>query len=249
MGRERWSCRHCGSSVRFRSVIHALSIELFGKSLAITDFPVRRDIVGIGLSDGDSYGLRLGKKLSYTNTYYHKAPLFDITSIDESQCGQYDFIISSDVFEHVCQPISRAFENACKVLKPGGVMILTVPYTAGKTREHFPDIEKFSVTKQGEEWILDGTTTEGEARTYKDLTFHGGPGTTVEFRLFGEDSLMQESYAAGFEQVRVHEEAVEEFGICWNPYIAEDAPYRPVIYGLDTPPWALAKSLRPDKVT
>jgi hypothetical protein len=34
-----------------------------------------------------------------------------------------------------------------------------------------------------------------------------------------------------------------EYGIVWNPYLPEDASYRPLIYGLDTP-WALMKSER-----
>ncbi len=54
--------------------------------------------------------------------------------------------------------------------------------------------------------------------------------------------MMRDCQSAGFDSVRIHEETVEEFGIYWNPYNAEDAPYRPLIYGLDTPPWALRKS-------
>jgi len=214
-------------------------MELFGKSLAIADFPNRPDLVGIGLSDWDGYADRLAEKLGYTNTYYHKAPLLDITCVDPKQHNQYDFIVSSDVFEHICQPISKAFENARKLLKPGGVMILTVPYVPGETREHFPDVCQFSVEKAEKTWVLVGTTSDGQTRKFKDLTFHGGPGTTVEFRLFGKDSLLRECKMAGFDPVRVHENTVEDFGIYWNPYIAESASYRPLIYGLDTPPWAL----------
>src|ERR1035441_3781694 len=41
--REGWSCVHCQSTVRWRSVIRALSTELFGEALAISDFPIRPD--------------------------------------------------------------------------------------------------------------------------------------------------------------------------------------------------------------
>src|SRR3984893_5426362 len=137
--RELWSCWHCGSTVRLRSVIHALSMELFGTSLVLSDFPHRPDLVGLCLSDWDGYA-QLASKMSYKNTFYHQVPLLDITSVDPDHTTRYDFIISSEVFEHVCQPVSKAFENAYRLLKPGGVMIFTVPYVDGLTQEHFPDI-------------------------------------------------------------------------------------------------------------
>jgi hypothetical protein len=39
----------CKSTVRARSIVHLLSIALFGHSLILRDFPVRKDIKGIGL--------------------------------------------------------------------------------------------------------------------------------------------------------------------------------------------------------
>ncbi|MGH9903496.1 MAG: hypothetical protein ACRD68_16940, partial [Pyrinomonadaceae bacterium] len=78
-----------------------LSTELFGESLALTDFPERRDISGIGMSDWDGYAAPLALKLGYQNTYYHQEPKLDITSIEPALESTLDFIISSDVFEHV----------------------------------------------------------------------------------------------------------------------------------------------------
>lgn len=219
-------------------------MELFGKSLAISDFPNRPDLAGIGLSDWEGYADRLAKKLGYKNTFYHQQPLLDITRIDDSQHGIYDFIISTDVFEHICPPISKAFENARYLLKPGGTMILSVPYVEGETREHFPGTHRFSVRQQASTWVLTSESVDGRIKEYTDITFHGGPGTTVEFRLFGKDGLMKDCVNAGFSPVRIHDETVEEFGIRWIPYVADQAPYRPLIYGLDTPPWALVNGDR-----
>ena len=245
MSREIWSCVYCGSNVRWRSIIHALSTELFGHSMALPDFPSLPEIKGIGLSDWEGYARPLARKLGYTNTFYHKAPLLDITSIEQAEREVYDFIISSDVFEHISQPISRAFENACRLLKPGGFMIFTVPYIAGETKEHFPELTTFTIGKAAEDWVLTGKTCDGRNREFTGLTFHGGPGTTVEFRLFGTDSLSLECARAGFDPVRIHDETVEEFGIYWNAYNPEQAPYRPLIFGLDTPPWTLVKGTDP----
>ena len=76
--REEPSCPGCGSTVRMRSLVHILSMELFGKSLTIGDFPEKPDVTGIGMSDWDGYATRLKEKLGYKNTYYHKEPRLDI---------------------------------------------------------------------------------------------------------------------------------------------------------------------------
>lgn len=244
LSREEWSCWRCASTVRFRAVIHALSIELFGKSMPICDFSNRPDLKGIGLSDWEGYASRLPSKFGYVNTFYHMEPFLDITSVDAARSEEYDFIISTDVYEHICPPISTAFENAYRLLKPGGVMIFTVPYVEGRTHEHFPNVRKFGVDLEGENWVLTGTSCDGVVEKFTNLTFHGGPGTVVEFRLFGRESLEQDCRSAGFTLGKVYGETVPEYGIVWNPYVPEDAPYRPLIYGLDTPPWALRKGER-----
>ena len=77
--REEPTCR-CGSTVRIRALVHVLSSELFGESLALADFPPRPDIVGIDMSGADAYAGKLAGKLGYTNTFLHKPPYLDITN-------------------------------------------------------------------------------------------------------------------------------------------------------------------------
>jgi SAM-dependent methyltransferase len=240
MMRESPSCVHCGSSVRFRSIIHTLSMELFGESLAIKDFPERHDLKGAGMSDWDGYAKRLAQKLDYVNTYYHKEPLLDIGS-KEALPERYDFIISTDVFEHVSQPISRAFHNVFSLLKPGGVFIFSVPCIDGETIEHFPELSKYSITKEKGVWILTNDTVDGKRQRYDNLVFHEGPGAIVEMRLFGSDSLVNNFSDAGFTQTLNHSEEVNKYGILWNKYVPEEAPYRPLILGLGAPPWSARK--------
>src|SRR5260221_12282475 len=48
ISRETPSCDHCGSTVRCRAMVHLLTLELFGRSIALPDLQERRDIVGIG---------------------------------------------------------------------------------------------------------------------------------------------------------------------------------------------------------
>lgn len=218
-------------------------MELFGSSLTLDQFPERRDLVGIGMSDWEGYAERLAQKLTYTNTYFHKEPKLDIASIDDSLCATYDFVIATEVFEHVAPPVSIAFTNAHRLLKQGGVLIFSVPVIKGVTREHFPDLHTYRVYEQNGSWLLSNETEDGKQQQYSELTFHGGPGTTLEMRVFGQDSLAQNFADGGFQQVRLHDEIVEKFGIVWNPYIAEAAPYRPYIYGLDAPPWSARRDV------
>lgn len=224
--REHWSCYYCMSTLRWRSIIHALSSELFGKSLALPDFPRRPNIVGAGLSDWDGYASVLETKLSYTNTFYHQEPFLDITSIQPEQYESYDFIISSDVFEHIAPPFSRAFENAQRLLKPDGVMIFTVPYVEGLTTEHFPDLHEYSLQKRQGTWTLLNRTVDGRTQEFSNLIFHGGPGSVLEMRVCGKDSLLQEVRAAGFESVRIYDTEFPEFGLVNDP---------------EAPAWALRK--------
>lgn len=228
--REAASCTSCGSTVRMRAMIHALSCALFGRGIALPDFPETTGIKGIGMSDWDGYAVPLAKKLGYLNTYYHQEPRLDITNISGSDAGSVDFIISTDVFEHVCPPVSVAFANALAMLKPGGAFVFSVPYTrSGETIEHFPDLHDFRIEERDGKRILLNKTREGVEQTFPDLVFHGGPGDTLEMRLFSESGLLRELADAGFQDVSIMREPCFEFGI-WHatddslPIIARREP-------------------------
>lgn len=217
ISREIQSCTRCGSTLRWRSIIHVLSMELFGESLSIQDFPASPHITGIGMSDWDGYAIPLSGKLNYRNTYYHQKPKLDITRFDPSLEGAFDFIISSDVFEHVPPPISKAFENTCKLLKPDGVLIFSVPYSKDeKTVEHFPDLYDYRIIETNGRHILRNVARNGVSQTFNDLIFHGGAGATLEMRLFSESSLREEFRRAGFSQVKIHKDADLSHGIYWS---------------------------------
>ena len=212
--REVVSCRTCRSTVRMRSVVHLLSTALFGKSMPIAQFPTDRKIVGLGLSDWPGYADLLAKKLRYTNTYFHQAPFFDIAAPAGERVGTCDFLISSDLFEHVAPPIQRAFSIAFEVLKPGGHLILTVPFGNGEeTAEHYPELHDYRVVQLGEESVLVNRTLEGRYTVQDELVFHGGSGTTLEMRVFCRRALEAHLASAGFTASRVFAEDIPEWGI------------------------------------
>ena len=221
----------CGSTVRNRSIVHLLSVALFGRSLALPDFPFRPDLRGWGMSD-ESYSDLLPRKLNYVNTFYHQEPCFDITApLDPALEGTLDFLISNEVFEHINPPVSIAFENARRLLKPNGVLILSVPYTLEpETREHFPDLYNYEIMdRMGANPVLKNITRDGREQVFHDLVFHGGPGATLEMRVFSQSGLMAELEQAGFVDVKIFSGPCWEYGIYWRdlwslPIVARSAP-------------------------
>ncbi|MEO8345521.1 MAG: methyltransferase domain-containing protein [Betaproteobacteria bacterium] len=216
LSREAPSCRGCGSNMRFRAMAHLVVREVLGRDQSMPDVMRSREIKGLGLSDVASYAVPLADKFDYENTWYHMAPQLDIANVPPERFGRYDFVVASDVFEHVAPPVSRAFANARKLLKPSGKFIFTVPFSlAADTVEHFPDLYDWSVHERNGMWQLDNITVNGVRQTFDDLIFHGGPGTTLEMRLFSRAALEREFARAGFARVRVADESYLPFGIHW----------------------------------
>jgi SAM-dependent methyltransferase len=230
--REKASCEGCGSSARNRAVIRALSLELFGKSLALPDFPPNRKLCGVGMTDWEGYAVRLAEKFSYTNTYYHAEPRLDLstTQLPDQFVAANDFVISSEVFEHVPPPVQRAFENVFAMLKPGGIFILTVPYGTGpETIEHFPELNEYRVSEIDGVYQLRNVTPDGTIQEFKDLVFHGGPGATLEMRVFAETAIQKHLAEAGFVSITIHRAPDLEHGVCWpEPWSLPFSARRPV---------------------
>jgi SAM-dependent methyltransferase len=212
--REVPSCSRCGSTARFRAIVHVLSVEVFGKSLVLPDFPERRDLKGIGMSDWDGYARLLSVKFDYQNTHYHIEPRLDIVAIDPSLEGRFDFVVASEVFEHVPPPVGRAFENAFRLLKPGGLLVFSVPYgPTGSTIEHYPDLHDYQLIATDHGCALRNTTVRGETQLFTNLVFHGGDGATLEMRVFSEPSLIEEFRRAGFPDPVIHREPYFAHGV------------------------------------
>ncbi len=230
--RERPGCATCGSSVRLRGLLHALSCELFGTALPLTQFPRVKSLRGLGLSDAPAYADTLAARLDYRNTYFHREPRFDITDVPEAEWGRYDFLLASEVFEHVPPPAGSAFANAFRLLREGGVLVFTVPYSLdAATREHFPELGAHGLADVGGRTVLVNRTPQGEVQVFEDLAFHvsfGGP--SLEMREFSESGLKAELAAAGFGEVRIYNANFPPFGIvhaesCSLPVAARRGAY------------------------
>jgi len=170
------------------------------------------------MSDWEGYALPLGHKLCYQNTFYDKEPKLDIMNPPSYLKSSLDFVITSDVFEHVPPPVSIAFSNLRKILKPGGVVVFTVPFSKEpKTVEHFPDLYDYQLIKSDNGYQqLMNVTRDGKRQSFHDLVFHGGVGATLEMRIFSERDLLEEFEKAGFKNVTIHTQSYFEYGIYWS---------------------------------
>ena len=216
--REDPSCGSCGSSVPTRSLLRALSLELFQVNLPLPDFPRLKSLRGLGISDSPQYAEALSAKFDYRNTFHDRAPQFDLMKPPSSELGQYDFVIVSDVLEHVPPPAETGFHNAYALLKPGGVVVMSVPYSIedSGTIEHFPQLNDFSVIEAGGRSVLLNRTSEGTLQVFENLAFHLDLTPSLEMREFSEHGLKQMLASAGFDEIRWHGDGYPQFGIVWR---------------------------------
>src|SRR5450631_1926343 len=254
------TCSGCGSNVRMRALIYMLSIELFGAARTLPEFPKDKKIRGFGLSDALLYATPLGEKVDYTNTFYDRQPYLDITQPHPEEYGTYDFILSSDVFEHVATPVERAFEEAYRLLKPQGVLCITVPSSGADedTVEYYPDLHEYSIVELGGEHVLVNRKKDKTLEVHQSLEFHGGIGATLVMRQFSQRDLAGKLRGSGFTQVVYQTESVPAFGIVlvgnWSlPLVARKLARAPgaapaAMPVLESPPVKEAPTPEPEPV-
>ena len=167
-------------------------MNLFGKSLRLEDFPLSPRLRGVGMSDWEGYAARLAERVGYTNTFLHKEPRLDITRpVPTHLAGACDFVISSEVLEHVDPPWQLSIDHLHQLLVPGGVLVLTVPYKVeGATEEHFPELYEYEVLERDGGHVLVNRTRDGRTQVFDDLVFHDAAGSTLEMRLFALGDLL-----------------------------------------------------------
>lgn len=101
---------------------------------------------------------------------------------------EFDLIVSNDVFEHVPNP-SRAFEECARVIKPGGVMLATIPFHS-----------------DSDESTIRARLCDGHVEQILPPVFHGNPVSadgSLVFTDFGWD-LLGTLRNSGFSDVTVN---------------------------------------------
>ncbi len=216
LDREKPTCA-CGSNIRFRWIVHEISLQLFGESYLLPNFPMAKHVRGLGLSDSPIYADILAQKLDFINTRFDAEPFFDVT---DPSCGKpesLDFIIASEVFEHITPPVQPAFDNLFRLLKPRGFVVFSAPWAPeGDTKEHFPHLFDWTLAKLQCEYLLVNRRRDRQLEVFDQLCFHGGPGQTLEMRLFSRPALELHFRTAGFRSVEFASRPVDEFGIVFS---------------------------------
>jgi SAM-dependent methyltransferase len=218
---EPESCA-CGSNVRTRALIHLLSIELFGRSLMLPDFPKLKSIRALGMSDKPCYASLLQEKFDYQNTFYDREPLVDFSKPHVDLYGTLDFVVSADVLEHVAPPVEATLTEVFRLLKPHGFLVATVPCSSDEIlREHYPDLFEYRILPLGGAPVLVNRRRDGQLEVTGDLVFHGGEGATLEMRQFTAAALHEKLLATGFANPRFFNANVPEYGILFDQDVSQ----------------------------
>jgi SAM-dependent methyltransferase len=219
--KSRESACRFGFNSRFRAICYVFTKLFYGECKIMHSLEDNKILKGIGMSDS-SWANIFKQKFNYVNTYYHTSPYLDIYNDEHIQkYNDLDFIISSDVFEHIdpYPSVQIAFDNLYKMLKKGGCVIFSVPYNAnGEHIEHYPNLFKYEIKKQENKFILYNTTIDNKIEIFNDLCFHGGPGNVLEMRVFSKKSIISFLKKSGFIDIIFHEinEDINKYGIFWS---------------------------------
>jgi SAM-dependent methyltransferase len=230
---EPASCA-CGSNVRVRALIHLLSLELFGVSMTLSEFPRLKGIRGIGMTDKESYASRLAEKFDYTNTHYDREPRLDVRESHPHLAGAYDFILAADVLEHIAPPLESALAELHRLLKPRGFLGITIYCDPGdRTREHYPDLNEYRVVLLGGSPVVLNRRKDGRIDVHDGPILHGGTGETLEMREFGVTGLRSYLCGAGFRDLNILTEPVPEYGIVFDHDLSQPLIARKERYLMD----------------
>jgi SAM-dependent methyltransferase len=209
-----------GFNCRFRALSYAFCKVFYGECKIINNLK-NKSLKGIGMSDSGWVKI-FEQNFNYINTYYHTSPYLDIYNEDHvKNYNDLDFIISSDVFEHInpFPSVQLAFDNLYKMLKCGGHIIFSVPFTNGEHKEHYPNLYDYKIEKNdNNEFVLHNTTIDNKIETFDNLCFHGGPGNVLEMRVFSRKSIISFFEKSGFIDIIFYEinEDMNKYGIFWD---------------------------------
>jgi hypothetical protein len=215
-GREGTNCFWCKATSRDRAMLLNIHVAFFSKLLKNP----RSMPKIIGVSDGELLETRLKNVYgsNYQNYHYHQDPKLDITQVPADLHCMADIVSCTEVLEHVAPPVNLAFLGLRLLLRENGKLVLSVPHSddSGVHVEHFPELIDTELLL-GEKPRLIGTLSDGRRVEFSDLIFHGGIGSTLEYRVFSFQSLRSHILDAGFTKFRVNRN-FKILGIKWEKW-------------------------------
>jgi hypothetical protein len=226
--RETPSCGGCQSNGRYRATVAALLDALVGERAPLPLVTPRPDVRGLGIGDWPGYDWRMARVFGYTNTHLDTDPRLDLTEEPAAELvGVHDFVTAGEVLEHVAPPVEAAVTNLRRLLVPGGVAVLTVPFTSWPEHiENFPHLHEWQLVRESDRPVLVNRRRDGTVERCDDLVFHG-PGGSLEMRKFTERSFLDVLRAGGFDRIRVAADPDPGHGIVFDRWPGPVVAYAP----------------------
>ena len=195
--REDVACSNCNITWRIAACLFGLR-EGLGVGGSFSEMAPDLSRVGVGISDDWRLALLLAGRFAYANTFLHRFPYLDISDPPEILQGSLEFVICSDVLEHVMGDVQVAMRGLLSILRPGGFLVASIPIDGPNHIEYFPGCVSYTEVGSSVEWLnAAGALSRNESPIY-----HGGQGQTLTFRQFTEDSFVNALTRAGFTDIR-----------------------------------------------
>lgn len=188
-------CLVCGASAISRSLVEALQARV--------DSIEQRDAYELSAAGGVVRYLKAHARSLTTSEYFDGVPsgrfqdgirCEDVQALSFEDCS-FDLCTSTEVFEHVADDLA-AFRETRRVLRPGGVLVFTVPLTGQSST-----VERTS--------IIDGFRVNTMPAEYHSDRFRGP--NVFCYRNYGDD-VLQRLAEAGFVDAQFYLPSQHLFG-------------------------------------
>jgi SAM-dependent methyltransferase len=191
-------CRQCKSTWRARAVLISLLTSLGYSENRFLRIESDFSRVGLGISDDINIVKYLSSHFMYSNSFYDAFPFLDLRSVPSIAQEKFEFVICSDVLEHVDKDLEKAIAGVYQLIKQGGFAIITVPIgREDKTFEYYPGLSRFKILESEVHW----ENKSGIQFVDQNPDFHGGRGQNLAFRQFSREQICNLLSKSGFEKI------------------------------------------------
>ena len=193
--REASCCISCGSTWRARAVTLATITGLGYEPTPLSRINSDWSRIGLGISDDINVSSRLSGKFFYSNSYFDTFPNLDLRKVPEVAKAKFEFVICSDVLEHIDTDLELAVSGLKNLLNENGFAVISVPVDGDHGHlEFYPGLISFSIKDDIVTW------NDQNNMPHKDIDpeFHGGRGQNLAFRKFSDNTIEDLLLKCGF---------------------------------------------------
>jgi SAM-dependent methyltransferase len=151
--------------------------------------------IGLGISDDIALASKVPTKFFYSNTYFDTFPQLDIRNVPPEAKGKFEFVLCSDVLEHIDCDLDLAIQGVLGLLKPNGFALFSVPVVENAIEtEFYPNLMSFEIINNQVHWV----DKQEIMHVDNSPEFHGGRGQNLAFRQFDDDQFRKVLEFNGF---------------------------------------------------